>query len=181
MPEAVGAQIELVRRWATMLGNTVESTTMTNALGVSAPGLKIQHGNTGLAAVEVNGVVGVMAMLGIDPALRALVRGLSQEIQERMLSLVRNTLSETPRNGWTLFPTTVSRIGDLEAIQIVQLLRVEETDISSFNRLSDAIQELATATVRVQAVYGTVVPSSAGPKTPSPDKSKTEELGRAYR
>ena len=154
------------------MGNEVAPASATNTAGQTLPALSIKHGAVTLIIVDQNGVLAVMSLINIPQEIRQATQSLSNEIQERILSALRSGLMDSPRTGWTLVPPTVTRVDELEAIQLFQLLKVAEQGVEGFNRLADAIQEVATMTIKLGAIYGgalkpgAALPPSTAKKTP---------------
>ena len=161
------AQLELVGRWATELGNKVSQTEATNPAGQSVPALQVQHGVVTLLVVDQSGTVAVLSIIQFPPEARKITRQLSNDVQERLLNIMRNAMMDNPRTGWTITPPTATRAGDVEVIQLVQLLRIDEQGTQSFNRLADALQELATMTIKVGSFYGGALRPGATPQLPA--------------
>lgn len=171
--------LQVVERWAREMGNEVAPASATNQAGQTLPALSVKHGAVTLLIVDQNGVLGVMSLTQIPPELRQATESLSNEIQERILNALRSGLMDNPRTGWTLVPSTVTRISELEAIQLIQLLRVAEQGIEGFNRLADAIQEIVTMTIKLGTIYGGAL--KPGAALPPSTAKKTSDHNPIYR
>jgi hypothetical protein len=147
-------QLQLAEKWLKEIGNEVAPAEATSQQGETFPALQVKHGQVALMVIDRNGVLSVLSILQIPPELRQTTQQLSNETQEQMLAVLRGALMENPRTGWTLFPPTVTRVGDLQAIQLNQLLKITGDESAAFNRLADAMQEVVTLTIKIGSIYG---------------------------
>lgn len=150
-------QLQLAEKWLREIGNEVSPADATSQQGETFPALQVKHGQVTVMVIDRNGVLTVLSVLQIPPELRQTTQQLSNETQEQMLAVLRGALMDNPRTGWTLFPSTVTRVGDLQAIQLNQLLKIIGDEASAFNRLADALQEVVTLTIRIGSIYGGVL------------------------
>ena len=77
--------------------------------------------------------------------------------------MLSQVLSENPRLGWALNPPTTATIGDLEGIRLTETFQVSESEVQSFNRFADAVQEVITAAARASAVFGQLMLGAGQP------------------
>jgi hypothetical protein len=160
----ISEQLRLLMRWAEDLGNHTEIVTVLDPSKQEVAAVRVDHGPFGFVAVDQRGTLALLALIGIDPGMRSVLGGLEPATQQRMMVLLRNALLSNPRIGWTLLPPASTTIGDVESIQLVELFRLVDTP-ECFNRLADAIQELASLSAHTQQIYGALVP---GPGMPAP-------------
>ncbi|MCI4332603.1 MAG: hypothetical protein L3K01_02565 [Thermoplasmata archaeon] len=172
MTVELSPQLETARKWALALGNEVEITTITDMANTKRPAIGIKHGSIGLLAAEINGTLSVAALLGVPPDFRTASSMLPADLRFQMLESVRQALMDCPRVGWTLLPQTTASIEQLEALQMLELMRLADGDVQSFNRFADAIQELVTMVVRVQSVFGALL--AGGPRSTGPSSAARE-------
>jgi hypothetical protein len=156
-------QLLLAQKWAKELGNGVMELTAKDAEGREAPGFGLAHGPANLGVIERDGVLMVSALLAVDPALAKLTGQLPPSLQLKMLETVKAAFMDCPRVGWNIIPPTAPGIGQVRQFLLVELLRIEEGSVESFNRFSDAIQKSTTLWVRTTQVYAAMGsgPSSA--------------------
>jgi hypothetical protein len=147
-------RLKLAEKWLKEIGNEVSPAEATNQQGETLPALQVKHGAVSVLVIDRNGVMTVLSVLQIPPELRLATQKLSNETQEQMLGVLRAALMDNPRTGWTLFPPTVTRVGDLQGIQMNQLFKIDGDQSAAFNRLADAMQEVVTMTVKVGSIFG---------------------------
>ncbi len=135
----------LAEEWAKALGNTTSWVEGTGPSGTPVPALSIQHGPAGLVVIEPNGVLGVLAGMEFGGELKTQIARLPSKIQEKMLYTVKQALMECPRIAWQMQPPTVTRMGDLNNIQLSTFMQIDRNSKETFNRFADAIQELTTS------------------------------------
>ena len=155
---AIGSkQLQLARRWASQLGNNVEDVPGVDAEGKPVAGVGIRHGQVLLIVVEPpTGVLMVMAILEVPPDLRKAIGALPAQLQSKMYDTLKLALMDCPRAGFAFLPQTATSLGLVERVQLMELLRIEESNIESFNHFSDTIQELVTLMVRTQQLFSTI-------------------------
>lgn len=178
MMPALTPQLERVKRWLTDVGDVITPGQGTNSAGETLSGIQVQHGSVYLLVIDRNGVIAVTATLQVPPSLRSTLGQLSNEVQERLLIAVRSGMMDVPRIGWNIAPATSTRIGDVQTIQLIELMKVGEDEISGFNRLMDAIQELATMTIKIGAILGGAM--RPGAMLPSVPTSRPSNHNPAY-
>jgi hypothetical protein len=124
----------------------------TSPNGKEIPVLNIQRGPFGLGAFcpspDVPFIV-VRVNAPIPASLRATVARLSDDAQRQLTEAIYLALQSNARNGYAVFPPDATNAAKMEMIQVEQILRLDEQDASTFNRLLDAIQELIIAMMRV--------------------------------
>ena len=89
------------------------------------------------------------------------VARLPSRIQEKMLFTVKQALMECPKMAWQMQPPTVTKMGDLNTIQLSILMQLDKGSKETFNRFADAIQELTTQLVKIGVVMGQVFAGSS--------------------
>jgi len=157
-------QLALARRWAVQLGNTVEPVQATDAQGDAVAAFGVRHGPIQLIILETpTGVLTVLAVITIPPELRQTIGRLPPEFQAKMQETLKLAFMDCPRVGWNLIPPTATLIGMVERFDLSENLRIVDSDVASFNRFADAIQEVVTLAVRGQQVYSTVFVGGPGP------------------
>lgn len=157
-------QLELARGWITEFGDPIHETPdITDLKGVHLPSFGFQHGPATLAIVSIRGSLSVNALVGFLPEMKRAIAGLPPGLQFRMLEALKTSYMECPRVAWTIFPQTANRMGDVDRIQLSQVVRISDSDSAAFNRLVDAIQELTTLYVRTTQVVSGFIASDVTP------------------
>lgn len=176
-------KLERIRSWLVAAGEGVTPAGGVSAAGETIPGLQVQHGVVVVLVLDRNGVIAVTAQLQMPPDLAATLKNLGTDAQEKMLIAVRSGMMDLPRLGWNVMPATASRIGDVQTIQMIELLKVGEDEVTGFNRLMDAIQEIASMTIKVGAILGGALrPGDTLPasQTPRQADQRSSNHDRAY-
>ena len=167
---AIENQLALARRWFEQLGGKVSDVPLDLSVGRDLPSIAIDFGLAKLnAVVDKGGTLVILQTLKLSPEVVIAAKNMGRENQERVLLLLKNTLMENQRMLWALMPPTCTAIGELEAIQVMERMRISEEEVATFNRFQDAIQELSTLRVKVQVLFestlGAVPPARLPPGT----------------
>ena len=155
------ATLDLAKEWVVLLGDKVER----DGEAERADGLKSKyfiavHGEYKIVCVDSgNNTVTILGDLSLPKDFQEkLKKDKDQKKVEKLFKIVagellcrRSAYSFIPPNQ--LVPHT---------IRISQLIRINETDYSSFNRFSDGIQEIINALVMTMLILQTSVPLTSG-------------------
>jgi hypothetical protein len=167
------AQLDLAATWAHDLELSVEPLEVRNALGAVVPAIGIVRGQVRFALFEVRNVLHLVCSIQVPEEVRSATSRLKATLQEEMLIALRQAISECPRVGWVMLPMTTAKIGDLKELRLDETFRISESELQSFNRFADALQELSTVVLKASGVYGQLMTTQsslpgAWPKTDSP-------------
>lgn len=175
-------QLAIIRGWFEGMGAKVSDVPADITAGRDRPSLSIDLGGRFLGnAVEDNGKAIILIFtMSPAPEVAAAAKALSRENQEKVFLLLRNALLDNPRLAWALQPPNVTAIGEITGIQMTQRFRVSEDDPSTFNRFTDAWQELVTAQVRIQVLYETTV-GARPPVKGDERRHRDRDVSGAYR
>jgi hypothetical protein len=165
------AQLHLAEEWARALGNVTGQTEGTDPTGQPVTALTIQHGPAVMIVVEQNQVIGLLAGMEFPAELRTQVAQLPQKTQEKILYTIKQVLLEAPRIAWQMQPPTVTRMGELNKLQLSVFMRLDEKNAETFNRFADAIQELTALVVRIGVVIGQVFTGASTGGNEAPNAS----------
>lgn len=153
-------QLDLAAKWALALELNVEPLAATDAEGHPVPGLVLSGPLLKYVVVEAKEVLLLLCDLTVPDQVRSGTAKLQKKLQEEMLIALRQALSDSPRLGWSLIPPTTTKISDLAQVRLSERLRLDESQVASFNRFADAIQEISTAAVRSGEVFGPLMMGS---------------------
>lgn len=156
--QALPPALATAQKWATDLGNQVTQVTAQRPGGPPEPALQIKHGAYVLFAKlgTEAGVLVIMAIADLPPEFRARLARLDEESKIKLYVALKFALVQNSRDAFEIHPVTSKNIAEVERFGITQMLRVEEGDTASFNRLADAIQELVTGLARASMALGPV-------------------------
>ena len=149
-----------------MIRDAVTDEQGTDPHGQVVPAIGIQHGPAKILVVERDGFLTMVAQIDIPAPMRESLSRFGIQLQEKMLETLKLAFMDVPRVGWTILPPSSTRIDQVERVLITELLRISESDIGSFNRFCDAIQELTTLVVRAIQVYTAPSKGSTSPNSP---------------
>jgi hypothetical protein len=122
--------------------------------GTRQPGLLITHGAINILVREQGSCVAVFIVVKVPDDVRGKLANLMPEDKQRFYITLRGELSSNSRTAFSFIPQNLGDVGQLEALNIEQLLKISEDDVSSFNRFCDALQEIVTTTVKALSVFG---------------------------
>jgi hypothetical protein len=148
--------LALAEKWLSQMGKRVSRTTAVAPTGATVPGLHVQHGTISvfiLPALGGTDAITVFGVLEIPPDVRARLGRESKETQARLHQGLRYLLMLGDRTGFTILPPTATLIADVTRFSLEEILRLDEADSGSFNRLADAVQEVVNGIVRALAVF----------------------------
>ncbi len=102
---------------------------------------------------ERNGTLRVIVVLDIAEGTRTPLHRLDVGQSTRFLSNLRLARAPNPGCGFAGYPGSLHHAPEIRQISLEQRLRIAVTDLSSFNRLLDAMQEVATGALRMGQMF----------------------------
>lgn len=156
--------LTLAEKWARDLGNVTARISGTTPDGHEIPALSIKHGVFTVFCREEAGALHFSAILDIPADARSQLRKLDAPSQTRLLTTLKVALMENPRTGFGFFPVEFQRVYEIQKISLDQVVKISPDDSSTFNRFSDAIQELSTGLLKTVMVFSPVQLLQATPR-----------------
>jgi hypothetical protein len=153
-------QLELAEKWLVSSGKVCKGVVGKAPDGSEIAGLEIQHGAFGVLAFqlpEMPGALVLRAMVTLPAPLRTSIARLSDDAARDLFVGLRQALQSGDRTGYAILPPTMAGVRDVTGYYAEQVLRLDESDPGSFNRLLDAIQELVVVITRANGMFQTVV------------------------
>jgi len=176
-PSPPAGPMALAAEWARAMGRTVQDVELVASDAArKEPALGISHGPRTVFVRPHGGSIAIWLPIEIPAELRKKLATLDDATQEKFLLTVHHTLLGYGRTGYSMRPSSVRLISEVESISVEQEIRISRADLSSFNRFGDAIQEVVTAAVRVVA---TLQPASSLPAT-GPGTADTKPPSAMY-
>ena len=146
-------QLALAERWIQRLGMSTRPTEGTDPSGAQIRGLEIHRGPFVLVAFSPPSTTEPFLILkviaNLPASMQAAAGRLGEETRRQLLDEVFAALQSNPRSGFQVVPEGATDFSQIQQISLEQVMRLEEGDPGSFNRLSDGVQELVTGLTRV--------------------------------
>lgn len=159
-------QLVLAQRWLEAAGDTVEAAEGRGPEGDPIWTLVVTHGAIKLRVVPREDQLAVTVGFGVPAEARAKLRTLPDEVRKKLFVLFRQELLSCHRVGFLYQPTDAADISGIENFVVISLLVIGAKDLSTRNRLLDAIQEVTTTGLRAYQILG--IASSGGSTAPPP-------------
>jgi hypothetical protein len=163
-----GPQLELANRWLQAMGMTTRSITGKDANGQDIPVLEIRRGTLAIMAFSPPATEPFLVLrmvANIPAALRATAGRMGEETRRELTQAIYAAMQSNPRSGYQVQPPNAADFTQIEQISLEQVVRLDEDDIATFNRLADSVQELVTGYTKVGREIATYVKVSAGEGT----------------
>ncbi len=161
MSESEKTQIDIAEPWLQSMGKPTRRTKLQVPGGVEIPGLEIHHGSFVLVAYSPPGeeskFLVVKMFANLPASLRGQVGRLGDETRRQLTDDVFELLQANPRSGYAVMPQGVAEFSRIEQMSLEQVMRLDQSDNQSFNRLADAVQELVSGMTRIGRRIGSYV------------------------
>jgi hypothetical protein len=120
----------------------------------------VKHGQLTVFVRESGKSLVVFAIIQIPDSVRESLGQVSEADRKQALIVLKSALLQNARTGFSQDPVDAQRIDQVKAMSFEQTLRVESDNSASANRFTDAIQEVATAIVQANIVFGIAIGGS---------------------
>jgi len=164
------ASLVIAEKWAKEMGKTTQRGEAVDDQGIKSAMLAITHGDKPVYVRENNSCISVFILIEIPSELRKKISELPKETQLKLQMGLRHELLSNARTGFAFIPPKMESMASLEKIVIEQLLRISKDSTASFNRYSDAIQEVVTTAVRAMSILGILLMTESASTGTSGDK-----------
>lgn len=161
-PPQLTPMLELAEKWAMGMGCQTARITATLPDGTVEPALSIKRGQFVIFCKEQSGALLLLAILEIPSESRSRLRMLDKPTKDKLLTALKLAIMQNERTGFSLFPEDIQSVDELQKFSLSQIVRLSESDTSSFNRFADAIQELTTGIVRSMMAFGPLMFTQPG-------------------
>jgi hypothetical protein len=122
--------------------------------GTTTPFLMVKFGAYPVFVAEQGqGCIKVGLDIRIGDVARQKLMNLSPEDKRKATTALRGELSSNPRAAYSWNPPNSATLDQLQLLEIVELLKIVESDVSTFNRFIDAIQEVVTGGDKVFQLF----------------------------
>ncbi len=170
-PINFGPSLALAEKWINETGRPT-TRNLSNPLpdGTQVPVLLCTHGMYNVAITEQAGCLFVQALAQISEDVRKKLADLTPETKQKVLIALNGELSSNSRTGYSFQPPDARAMDEVQGFFVQQLLKISESDVGSFNRLCDAIQEVVTVLgkgIRVLGLFGLPQDTSTVPVRPA--------------
>jgi len=166
----------LADRWAKAMGKSTKVVDVQDADGGIVPVLVVMHGDKPVLVRSRGECVSIFLLMDIPKDIADRIHRYPGHVQKRVLAALRYELLSHARTAFALRPEPLGSIAELQRIRVEQLVRISEDDPSSFNRYSDAIQEIVTTTARVFSVLAPVLPTGGDAHRADGDKAAPSSM-----
>ncbi|MCI4336296.1 MAG: hypothetical protein L3K17_03750 [Thermoplasmata archaeon] len=153
MAPTISPTLELAKLWAEELGNSVSVLAGTNAEGAPVNVLQVVHGKVTVIILERGpGVVEIDCPQDIPQAVRERLETLTPKLrQQAALTFVQSILRH-PRSSFSAQPGMSEGLHQIQRWVVTQIIRIDQEDPSTQNRLADAIQEVVSVFLAASTV-----------------------------
>jgi hypothetical protein len=139
------------------MGRQVRRAEHLDTNGGAEPILLVAQGSFDLT-IRVQGVcIAVALVVDVSAETRGQFARMAARLQGKALLALRAHLFQQPRTSARIEPAGAETIGAVERLVVEQIIRIATDDPSSFNRLADGLQEVASAAAGAFSKVGAIV------------------------
>lgn len=93
-------------------------------------------------------------IMDIPETVRTRLGHLKAPVQQKLLAAFRHALMANERTAFALAPPNLPKgyMSEVTRFAVEQVIRIDERDLSSFNRFADGIQEVITTALKAASL-----------------------------
>jgi hypothetical protein len=146
--------LALAERWAKESGKETDRAEAEGPTKTRVPIVHVKHGQISLFVRDGQKGIVVFGVIQIQDEVRSGLSQVPEQDRKQALIVLKSSLLQNPRTGFAIEPLDAQTIDHVRVISVEQTLHIADGDLASMNRFTDAIQELATAIVQANLVFG---------------------------